>query len=346
MMEISLYYSRKIAILNAVAIMLVLLLHSYFLEAADYPVAKSIQLFTGTTGLSGVAVPLFYFISGLLFFKSIKSANDCVIGIRKRVRSLLIPYIIWNIIFVGCYAVMHFTPGVSQYVNSDMMSRISLQQPLNSLEFLFIEPAGFHLWFLRDLMAFVACTPMLYLILRRYPWITLIVLYCIFGSIARCGITYFAFGAMIAMHYGLERIDNWFSNTVVYGCGIVFLANAVMAMIPECQSVVGNPYFQQIANSAGIIAIWGMYDRCLVGNSRITNAIIYVSKYSFFIYLFHEPIFNIIKKFSLMIVGRSEGTLIVLYFFNPIIMLVFAIGVARIMKRHIPKVYSITTGGR
>lgn len=68
MMEISTYNSKKIAILNAVAIVLVLLLHSYFLEAAEYPVAQNVQLFTGTNGISGVAVPLFYFISGVLFF--------------------------------------------------------------------------------------------------------------------------------------------------------------------------------------------------------------------------------------------------------------------------------------
>ena len=68
MMEISTYNSKKIAILmNAVAIVLVLLLHSYFLEAAEYPVAQNVQLFTGTNGISGVAVPLFYAISGLLF---------------------------------------------------------------------------------------------------------------------------------------------------------------------------------------------------------------------------------------------------------------------------------------
>ena len=326
--------------------MLVLLLHSYYLEAADYPVAKSIQLFTGTTGISGVAVPLFYFISGLLFFKSIKSAKDCVNGLRKRVRSLLIPYIIWNIIFVGWYVVMHFIPGVSQYVNTDMMSRISWQQPLNTLEFLFVEPAGFHLWFLRDLMVYVALTPLLYYILKRYPWITLIVLYCISGSIARCGITYFAFGAVIAMHYGLERFNNFLSKPVVYVCGIVFITNAVIAMIPECQSVVGNPYFQQIAYFSGILAVWGMYDRCIEGKSRITNAIMFVSKYSFFIYLFHEPVFNIFKKLSLVLLGVSNVSLIVCYFINPLIMTIVSIGVAYIIQKSMPKLYGIMVGGR
>ena len=83
MMQISTFNRNKISILNSVAIMLVLLLHSYYLEAVNYPLAQSIQLFTGTIGLSGVAVPLFYFMSGLLFFKSVESIKDCFPGIRK-----------------------------------------------------------------------------------------------------------------------------------------------------------------------------------------------------------------------------------------------------------------------
>lgn len=348
MMEISTYNSRKIAILNVLAIMLVLLLHSYYLEAADYSVAQSIQKFTGTLGLSGVAVPLFYFISGLLFFKSINRIKDCFLGIRKRIRSLLIPYIIWNLIFVGWYVVLAFTPGVSRFVNSDMMSHFSVSHPMDSLEYLLIEPAGFHLWFLRDLMIYAVCTPLLYFLLRRYPWITLLLLFCVFGRITRCGITYFAMGGIISLHFSLEKFSSWLSRAVVIACVVLFLINAIMATMSAYSNVVGNPYCQQIANTAGILAIWGLYDikHNIDGHCKFADVMMFVSKYSFFIYLFHEPAFNIIKKLSLRAVGINDWSLITLYLFNPFLMTLFAIAVAIVIKKLLPKTYAVIVGGR
>lgn len=347
-MKITTYNSKKIAILNAVAIILVLLLHSYYSEAEGFTIANKIQLFTGTIGLSGVAVPLFYFISGLLFFKSVESVKDCASGIRKRIHTLLVPYVIWNVIFVGWYVAMHFTPGVSQFVNSDILSHFSWSHLLSSLSFLLIEPAGFHLWFLRDLMLYVAFTPLLYYLLKRYPWITLITIYCVFGGISRFGMTYFALGAMVALHYGLERLESRLSKPVVIICGVYFMANAVMAAIPECGKIIGCPYFSQIANTAGILFVWRGYDFALkiVGHSKIIDVMIQASKYSFFIYLFHEPAFNIIKKLGLKFVGDCELSLVTLYFVNPFLIVLVAIAVAMLINKCMPNVYSVLIGGR
>lgn len=348
MMELSTYNSKKITILNAIAILLVLLLHSYYLEASDYPLAQGIQLFTGTTGLSGVAVPLFYFMSGLLFFKSVGSVKECILGIRKRVRSLLVPYVIWNIIFVGWYVVLHYTPGVSQYVNSDILSHLSLSRPFRCIEYLLIEPAGFHLWFLRDLIVYITFTPLLFCLIRRYPWFTLIALLCVFGGIARCGITYFVFGAVIAIHYGMEKFGSILSKPVVVICLMLFILNAVMTEFTACNSVVGNPYWQQLVNFVGILALWGLYDIVftITRQNRLTDFILSLSKYSFFIYLFHEPVFNIIKKLGVKLWGISDLSLIVLYFINPLLMATFAVGVGWTLKKYLPRMYSILVGGR
>ena len=347
-MEISTYNSKKINILNAIAVLLVLLIHSYYMEAFDYPLAQGIQLFTGTTGLSGVAVPLFYFMSGLLFFKNVGSVRECIGEIRKRVRSLLVPYIIWNIIFVGWYVVLHYTPGVSQFVNSDMLSHFSLSQPFSSIEYLLIEPAGFHLWFLRDLMVYIAFTPLLFGLIRRYPRFTLIALLCVFGGIARCGITYFTFGAVIAVHYGLDKFGNRLSKLVVVICGILFLLNAVMTDFAACKCIVVNPYWQQLVNFAGILALWGLYDIVfsITQQNRLTDLILSLSKYSFFIYLFHEPVFNIIKKLGVKLWGIYDFSLIILYFVNPLLMATFAVGVGWTLKKYLPRIYSILVGGR
>lgn len=68
--------------------------------------------------------------------------------------------------------------------------------------------------------------------------------------------------------------------------------------------------------------------------------------YSFFIYLFHEPVFNIIKKIGLKVLGVHEWSLILLYLINPLIMCATAIMVAKLLQRFVPKVFSVLVGGR
>ena len=348
MMEISTYNSRKIAVLNTVAILLVLLLHSYYMEAVNYSTAQWMQLFTGTAGLSGVAVPLFYFMSGLLFFKSVTDMKDCVKGIQKRMRTLLVPYVLWNIIFVGWYVVLYYTPGVSQFVNSDILSHFSIAHPLESLEYLLIEPAGFQLWFLRDLMVYVAFTPLLWILLKRYPWVTLTGLYLILGGIERCGITYFALGGIISLHYSLEEFSRRVSKPIVLFCSLLFLTNAFLTTIPECNYMIGISYWQQGTNTAGILLVWGLYDvvNTKEKQGKLSDFFVFVSKYCFFIYLFHEPAFNIIKKLSLKVVGTSDLTLLVLYFVNPLVMAAIALAVGILIKSLSPKIYAVLVGGR
>lgn len=349
-MEISTYNSKKIAILNAVAIVLVLLLHSYFLEAAEYPVAQNVQLFTGTNGISGVAVPLFYFISGVLFFKSVNRIKDCISGIRKRIRSLLVPYIIWNIIFVGWYLVMSIIPGISGFINSDMLSHFSINTPFASMDYLLLEPAGFHLWFLRDLILYVFVSPLIYVVCKRFPLVAYLLVFVLFGWINRCGLPYFSAGAVVAMHYGLDIFDKgvFKNNAVRFLLLMLFAAKCVMTTIPSCDVILYNPYFQQIANMAGIISVWWVYDVAFkaFSVSTLEKILLCVSKYSFFIYLFHEPALNIIKKLGLFILGVNNSTLVVLYLISPILMTAIAIGVAIIMKSIVPKSYSIAVGGR
>lgn len=347
-MEISSYNSQKIAILNAIAILLVLLIHSYYVEANDYQTAYNVQQFTGTKGICGVAVPLFFFISGLLFFKSVTNVKDCLKGIQKRISTLLIPYIIWNLVFVGWYAVLSITPGISQFINSDIIGHLSIDHPLESLKYLFFEPAGFHLWFLRDLIIYVMCTPLLYLMGKRLPLLSFILIFCFLGYFERCGLTYFFLGGTVSQHLGLERFKQLFPKPYVILFGILYVTKCLMTTIPSCEKIVNNPYIQQLANFSGIFFVWNLYD-CLHNSFsvlNIKNTLLLLSRYSFFVYVFHEPTFNVVKKITLRLVGVGETQIIVLYFLNPIAMCIIAMGIGMLFHRTIPKVYGICVGGR
>ena len=81
------------------------------------------------------AMPMFFFISGYLFFGNVEKWNWQTYQqkIKRRGKTLLIPYIIWNLLM----AVMlrPFSPSI------------------------FCEPANMPLWFLRDLIVVSLLTP-------------------------------------------------------------------------------------------------------------------------------------------------------------------------------------------
>lgn len=123
--------------------------------------------------IARTAVPMFFMISGMLFFRNISSIGDVWQKMKRRARSLLVPYLIAALFLPAVYALMSFLPWTAKFVNSsvggsvftlplpDMLMQLYVAIPGSS------SPVGFHLWFLRDLIIIVALSPILYEIRKR-----------------------------------------------------------------------------------------------------------------------------------------------------------------------------------
>ena len=346
-MMINQYNSQKISVLSFVAIYFVMVIHANYDSSILKPVSSALQNFTGTAGLSVAAVPLFYFISGILFYRGVNTIGDCLPRMRKRVKSLLVPYVIWNIIFVSRYVVLEYIPGVSIFVNSDVVSNIDFYKPQDTLAYLFLKPAGFQLWFLRDLILYVTLSPVIYVGIKKLPLLTYLTLLLLFGGINRCGVTYFVLGGILAIHYDFEVLKRLLTKPLVCACITIYLTGGLFASgIVSLPISVFNPYYQQVISVIGIMAIWGGYDMLVGEEDLISNRMKKLMSYTFFIYLFHEPTFNIIKKLGLVMFGCNDLSLALMYLINPIIMIIVAVWTGMICQRFMPRLYSIATGGR
>ena len=346
-MKISQYYSDKIKVMSFISIVFVIFIHAPYTEAATHPLALAVQRLLTDCGLAIFAVPLFFAISGMLFFNGIEKCGDCFPKMYRRVFSLLIPYLIWNLIFVGWYAVMEAIPGVAQFVNSDICGHLMQENPIAILDSFFVQPEAFHLWFLRDLMLYVLLSPLLYMGLRRFPRTVYVVLLVCLGWMPRLGVTYFVLGGIVAVHFDLDKIAGCLTKKVVVVLLMLYVSNAIAAFFgmvhPES---IFYQYYVQVVGTVAILAVWGCYD-LLVSKKRNTSVLgSKILSYTFFIYLFHEPAFNIIKKVGLKLLGIHDWSLIGLFLVNPFMMVVFAIGVGMLFRRLLPRVYSLCVGGR
>ena len=335
------YLSHKLTILDTLLIVMVVYIHSYYLEAETYKFSLFLQKITGGSGLCRVANSLFFTISGYLFARNINSLGEVFQKQRKRIRTLLLPYILWNLIFVGWYVILEYTPGVSHFNNSSgILNHFLGHSVWGCLNNVFLVPAAFQLWFLRDLLGMLMLAPLLYYLAKNHVFLTVFLalgMTFVWGSV-----TYFWLGLLFgAQRWDIENYPRHFIYVLL--AFLLYLGHAVyIGLGYESTRLVG-----MLVNLLGIFLVWTLYDvlargRCLA-NSGIWK---YICGYSFFIYCFHEPAFNIIKKLALVIFGVSEPVLILFYFVNPWLMVFMAIGVAKLMQRWVPRVYTILTGGR
>ena len=99
------------------------------------------------------------------------------VKIKNRIRSLLIPYIVWNTIFICVlFFVQRLLPSgslntklISDYNWIDfLMSYISMDYVVSGFSFrpFMIGPIDLPLWYLRDLILLSIFTPVIYLVLR------------------------------------------------------------------------------------------------------------------------------------------------------------------------------------
>ena len=116
------------------------------------------------------AVPLFFYISGFLFFWKIEKFDTVVYKekICKRLKSLIIPYFMWNFLFLIL-------------ILSKCLYHGDYNQALFSLMGLWIVPEHLHfvlsgsmttpidgpLWFMRDLIVMTLLTPIIYKVIKN-----------------------------------------------------------------------------------------------------------------------------------------------------------------------------------
>lgn len=334
------YLSSKLTVLYTVLIIMVVYIHSYYIEAEEYPVVLFVQNFIGP-GICRIANCLFFCISGYLFARNINSINDVLNKQKRRFKTLILPYVLWNLIFVLWYVALENIPIISDFCNSSGTLEKYLNQPfIKSLSDLFIAPAAFQLWFVRDLLVMLLVSPVIWWISHKC-WIAALIM--AFGSIAlHFWVIYFWLGIIIATQkWDVENYPHPVWGILIGG--IVFLGYAIYLALGH---KVGN-LIEVPINLIGIYLIWCGYDLIVKGKSIADRGLWkYVCGYSFFIYCFHEPAFNIIKKLALFIGGTSSPILLLAYLINPLIMIAASICVAKFLQHISPRTYKLLTGGR
>lgn len=320
---------------------MVVRIHAYY---STYPGVSSLDVFIFnfiSGGYRGFAVPTFFCISGYLFARNITQVSDCRPKLKRKIKTLVIPYILWNLIFAMYYVAMDIIPGISQFNNHpDAVTHLFHEPLVDALSDLFIKPFAYQLWFLRDLIAMFVFAPLLWWIANKRWWIALILSICIVPLHTHQ--IYFWMGIIIATQQW--DISSWRHPWWITTASIIFY------LIYDTYRSLGNevPKFVSVIMAfCGMYALWTTYDAISKGKCYSSSGLWkHICGYSFFLYCFHEPALQILKKSFPVIFGHDNITLVILYFV--IVWLLVAIGilVAKTLEKIAPRVYHILSGGR
>ena len=141
-----------------VCAMMVVGIHAY--QTADLPVFSITARVQGSLshGLFSAAVPLFFFFSGQLFFRNIDSVQDCLAKGKKRLGTLVLPFLAWSAVYVA----------VSLLADRFLHQPCQIERSfIGILRGIFFYECSYHLWFCFQLMVYILLSPVIHLVLKR-----------------------------------------------------------------------------------------------------------------------------------------------------------------------------------
>ena len=348
------YLSVKLKAISFFLIIMVIFLHAHNLNTGNLADHKGyswcIQTFI-SGGLALVSVPLFFLISGYLFFLNLKgTAAEFKLKIKKRFNTLLIPYIFWSLWGMLIFIILQSLPQSKPFFNNSPILHFSALQFLNTL---LLDPLPYQLWFIRDLMMLVVVSPALYFILKKLNYFAVII--CIvpwiydftFHLFNSQSLLFFMLGGYIAL-WKKEIAEIRLSAKYLW----MILFWVAMAAIKTILLLIDYPSFfiinqvHKLCIIAGVFSVWKLYDT-LVAEKDITDWKIYpIFSYTFFMYAFQEPMLTILKKGLLFAIGKSEAATLSIYFITILTTIGISLVVAASISKIMPRFYALITGGR
>ncbi len=347
--------SNIINLLRFVLIVSVVFMHNYGttikidgeainVNNLNYPIFYTTSLFFAKI-IGGLRVPFFFMISGYFFFYKINFNEDIYKQkIKKRIKSLLIPYLYWNATCLLGFSLFDLEYNLVNVLRAFW----------NLVEFGgWYFPAAYQFWFVRDLIVISLLSPLVYLyvkylkipglILLCFCWIYVIQIpYIGRQGLKMDAVFFFSLGAWFSLHRKilLEEFEKY--KKISY----VFFVLFTMADLYTQMFYKYIPLIHQTNVLLGIISFFNLAKWIIVKKDiSISKSL---SSASFFLFAIHEPwmLKNIKNYIFETFKPQSDLFLTFLFFLIPAIVTGLCLGLFYLGMELIPTFMNIITGGR
>ncbi len=304
------------------------------------------------------AVPLLSMISGWLFFSAMtdSSTNALRSRILHRFRTLYTPMVCWNLLFLLALALLFWRSP-----QHPLLSQLNLRfaaasgwDYLNAVFALTHHPIGYQFWFVRDLFVTVLVSPLLLVLLRRFPYLGLLGLAAVWlvghdlWIFFRTDVVFFFYlGGLI----GLRRIDlNVAPGPALALMALYLVLVGLRAWAPAVIDMVERrPEWLTGGTRAmrliGVAACWGTL--LWLARTRLGARLAGYGGLAFFLFAMHFPLLAAIKwGLWHWVPAQTDAWMLAHYVSSVVVTIGLGLSAGWALSRYLPTWFALMNGGR
>ncbi|MBI0400169.1 acyltransferase family protein [Cyclobacterium marinum] len=354
------YLSYKLKVISLLLMVMVVFLHSYNIivsfNSGNININSGVNFFIQefiSHGVTRIAVPSFFFISGYLFFLNFNGKIQSFLNkFKSRIKSLLVPYLLWSAWGLIFFFLLQSFPQSKNFFANELIIDYTFGEILNTL---FLNPLPYQLWFIRDLVMLVVFSPIIYWLINKFKIAPLILFFILWIGVFHFNVFIFTYESLffysLGSYFSIFKSDLLLVKRTQNRFFILFFLWITILIIKTI--IAYNDYntvllliLLKISILIGIVVLWSLYDVLMKNKLKPNSYILFVSSFSFLIYAFHEPILIMMKKGVFYVLGISNSIALVNYFLSPIITIIISVILGYVLKNQTPSFYKLITGGR
>lgn len=282
------------------------------------------------------AVPLFFLVSGILFFRTFE-INLLLKKWKNRRVTVVIPYLFWASFYYLFDVVCKRLPVVRDIMTGTEWVPFSVS---TWVDWLWVSSYNI-LWFLKNLMVFILLTPLIWLILKNHAkkiptgFIGLLILLSLF-HLGKFEIPYSGgFDVyLVGSYIGLNAKELLFyRNRKLSIASMVYIALMLATSLRFLNFVTEILFY---------FAMWFALDMLPVARQKLP----WWMSITFFTYVAHEVVLETLEKVVYKVSGANPVFALLDYIVMPWITLTILVGLAYLLKKWLPRFWGFITGAR
>lgn len=296
-----------------------------------------------------MAVPTFFVISGYFFFFKLKDWTFDFYSnqLRKRVKTLLVPFLLWNTLLMGVTLAVFYS---LEFLGIQHNNTLEIFDEYNFFELQWM-PIDLPLWYVRDLMCMALLSPVFYFFFRYLRMIGVLLITLFYLSIWEFEIPGFSSTAIyffgIGAYWGIEKKNvlqelkalKWLS----------YILTPVLLLIATYYNGI-EPYHEYVIRPCiifSIVSFLFIMDS-LLENDFVRQWCIRLSPMVFFVLAIHEfYIKNWLKgAFYRTPLGNTGWGMLLGYILMPLLAWLICVGIYKVWIKISPRTLGILTGDR
>jgi len=372
-MELSSFNSQKFKFWSFVSMVLLVFVHGYNLQmrylqpwtlpGEPFTITSFTEYFL-SNGIFRFRIPMLFIISGFLY--ALHDQQPYNQRIKKRLRTLLIPYLIWSafgLLLVFVFEQFTYTKAIIGSVNLMQIDQtrffLSDYKWHEVLGRWIFAPVPYQLWFIRVLLIYNLAYPAIrWCVLNRFGrpiffsvaffmWFSTLG----FGLFEGEGLLFFSIGVWIQKtNFSIDTPKRWL-NPLWWGLTFVLFSAVKTTLAFIGQPILGDAVFPIITIMHKLVVVSGLIT-CWFGLNSIVKWFmdkqwfVWLSAFSFIIYALHAPLVAFVIDSALNFINATHGNRLIVYVGLPVVIITICIAVGWILRTITPRFYGLLTGGR